>query len=156
MKASPLMPKVQLPPLAPVAAPVKHDELQWLSVLARLSIGTLLLSAAVTKLPYGVSGTVGYYTSLFKDSLLPGALVEAHASAIMFVEFGTGLWLLSGFRLATAWKFSGLLLLSLAIGMVFAGKYDTAADNYVYTMLTGLGLLLSSHDHWVLGAARSS
>lgn len=136
--------------------PEASRNLQWLSALTRLSLGTLLFSAALTKFPYGISGTVEYYASLFKGSLLPTALVKAHASAIMFVEFGTGLWILSGFRLATAWKFTGLLMLSLAIGMVFAGKYDTAADNYVYAMFTGLGLVLSSHDRWILGKIKES
>lgn len=155
MKASFTAPKPQSQSIRPLELKAtKNKELQWLSALLRLSLGSLFISAALTKIPYGISGTVSYYAALFKDSLLPSVLVEAHASAIMFVEFATGLWLLSGFRLALAWKFTGLLLLSLAIGMVFAGKYETAADNYVYALLTGLGLFLSSHDRWVLGKTK--
>lgn len=145
-------PRTQLPSLRTLdPAVAKNKELQWVSALLRLSLGTLFLAAALTKIPYGISGTVSYYAALFKDSLLPAVLVETHATVIMFVEFATGIWLLSGYLLAFAWKFAGLLLLSLAIGMVFAGRYETAADNYVYAVITGLGLFLSSHDRWVLG-----
>ncbi len=157
MKAFLATPKAQSQSIHPLEAKTtKNPDLQWHSALLRLSLGSLFISAALTKIPYGISGTVSYYTDLFKDSLLPAVLVQAHASAIMFLEIATGLWLLSGYRLALAWKFTGLLLLSLAIGMVFAGKYETAADNYVYALLTGLGLFLSSHDRWVLGKTYNS
>lgn len=43
-------------------------------------------------------------SSLFEHSLLPRFLVEAHASVILFVELALALWLLSGYRLALAWK----------------------------------------------------
>lgn len=123
----------------------------WLSVLMRLSIGSLLLVAAINKIPGGVSGTVAYYQSLFQNSLLPTFLVTAHASIILFVEFLLGLWLLSGYRLSLAWKASALLLVSLAMGMVFAGKYDVASDNFVYVFLSGVGLFTSPFDRWSFG-----
>ncbi len=133
---------------------VKRD-LQWVSVFLRLAIGSLLLSAGLTKLPGGIGGTVGYYSSLFESSLLPMALVRAHASAILFVELALGAWLLSGYRLAVAWKAAALVLTSLAVGMLFVGKYDVASDNYLYVLLALGGLLVSRFDGWVLGSART-
>ncbi len=127
--------------------------LQGVSLLARVSLGTLFLSAATVKVPGGVAGTVAYYESLFKGSLLPPLLVTAHASMIMYVEFAIALWLLSGFRLAAAWKAAGLLLVSLAVGTVFAGKYDVASANYLYVLFCALGLLVSPWDRWVVGRA---
>jgi len=125
--------------------------LQGVSLLARLSLGTLFLSAATVKVPGGVAGTVAYYESLFKNSLLPPPLVAAHASMIMYLEFAIALWLLSGYRLTLAWKAAGLLLISLAVGMVFAGKYDVASANHLYVLFCALGLLVSPGDRWVVG-----
>ena len=127
--------------------------LHWVSILMRLSIATLFLSAAFVKMPGGVAGTIAYYNSLFKNSLLPQVLVSAHASVIIYCEFTIALWLLSGFRLALAWKAAGFLLLSLAVGMVFAGKYDVASANYLYILFCALGLVSSPWDRWVLRRA---
>jgi uncharacterized membrane protein YphA (DoxX/SURF4 family) len=135
-----------------LGASIQRD-LHWVSVFLRLSIGSLFLSAGITKLPGGVTGTVAYYTSLFEHSLLPMFLVRAHASLIMFVELGLGLWLLSGVRLALAWKVAALVLTSLAVGMLFAAKYDVAHDNYVYVLLSAAGLLASRFDRWVWRSA---
>lgn len=134
-----------------LSPPITRD-LHWVSVFLRLAIGSLFLSAGLTKLPGGISGTVGYYSSLFESSLLPGALVRAHASVIMLVELAVGAWLLSGYRLGAAWKAAALVLASLAVGMLFAGKYDVANDNYVYLFLATVGLVVSRFDRWAVGA----
>lgn len=131
---------------------VRRD-LHWVSVFLRLCIGSLFLSAGLMKLSGGVSGTVAYYSSLFEHSLLPAPLVRAHASVILFAELGLGAWLGSGLRLALAWKVAAALLSSLAIGMLFAGKYDVASDNYLYVLLSLGGLLVSRFDRWTLGAS---
>lgn len=127
---------------------VWRRNLHWVSVLMRASLGSLFLSAAVSKVPGGVSGTVGYYSKLFEHSLLPGFLVTAHASVIMGVEFILAGWLLSGYRLTLAWKAAAAVLLSLAVGMIFAGKTDVASDNYLYVALAAVGLLTSPFDRW--------
>lgn len=126
-------------------------DLHWVSVFLRASLGSLFLAAAIAKMPGGVAGTVGYYSSLFEHSLLPSFLVEAHASVILFVELALALWLLSGYRLALAWKSAAVVLLSLAVGMLFAGKTDVASDNYVYVALALGGLLTARFDRWVAG-----
>lgn len=133
-------------------SPAFTRDLHWVSVFLRLAIGSLFLGAGLTKLPGGISGTVGYYSSLFETSLLPGALVRAHASVIMLVELALGVWLFCGYRLREAWKAAALVLLSLAVGMLFAGKFDVANDNYVYLFLATAGLVVSRFDRWVLGA----
>lgn len=127
--------------------------LHWLSVLMRLSIGTLMLVAALNKVPNGIEGTVGYFTSVFEKSLLPLFLVKIYAASIMVIEFVVAAWLFSGYKLKEAWIATGLLLVSLAVGMLFAGKYDVAASNYVYVVIAGIGLLSSSYDRWQLKTA---
>lgn len=124
------------------------QNLHYVSVLMRLSIATLMFTAALLKVPHGIDGTVGYYMSLFQNSLLPAFMVKAHASVIMIVEFILGFWLLSGIKIRAAWIVTSLVLVSLAIGMIFAGKYDVASDNYVYVVISALGLFTSSYDRW--------
>jgi hypothetical protein len=126
--------------------------LHWISILMRLSIGTLFLCAAIVKTPLGIPGIVAYYSSLFDKSLLPAFLVKIHATLILFLEFGMAFWLFSGWHLRLAWKVAGIVLISLAIGMIFAGKYDVASDNYIYVLLCAVGLFASAFDRWVVGA----
>lgn len=127
-----------------------ESNFHWVSILTRLSVASLFLCAAIVKTPMGISGVVGYYSSLLEHSLLPGILVRAHATVILFFEYGMALWLLSGVRLRVAWMAASLLLISLALGMIFAGKYDTASDNYLYILLCMAGLLSSPFDRWSL------
>jgi len=133
-----------------------QQDLHWVSVLLRAALGSLFLSAAISKVPGGTSGTVAYYSTLFEHSLLPRVLVTTHASVILWVEFLLAFWLLSGYRLALAWKASALVLVSLAVGMLFAGKFDVASDNYLYVALALGGLVTSRFDRWVLGVAPSA
>jgi hypothetical protein len=128
-----------------------QQDLHWVSVFLRAALGSLFLSAAISKVPGGISGTVGYYSTLFEHSLLPRFLVTAHASVILWVELLLALWLFSGYRLGLAWKASALVLVSLAIGMIFAGKTDVASDNYLYVALALGGLVTRRFDRWVLG-----
>ncbi len=132
----------------PLVRTLTESNLHWVSILMRVAVGSLFLCAAIVKTPLGISGVVAYYSSLLQHSLLPGFLVQTHATAIVFLEYACALWLLSGFRLRVAWIFSGFLLISLAVGMIFAGKYDVASDNYVYVLLCAIGLLSSSFDRW--------
>lgn len=129
-----------------------RNNLLWISILMRLSIGTLFLCAALVKTPLGIPGIIAYYSSLLDKSLLPAFLVKIHAALILFFEFGLALWLFSGWQLRLAWKIAGILLISLAIGMIFAGKYDVASANYLYVLLCSVGLIVSEFDRWVVRA----
>ena len=125
--------------------------LHWVSILMRLSLGTLFLCAAIVKTPLGFPGIMAYYSSLFDHSLLPAFLVKIHAALILFFEYGLAIWLLSGWRLRFAWKVASVLLVSLAVGMIFAGKYDVASANYLYVFLCAIGLFVSEFDRWRVG-----
>lgn len=140
---------------SPASGQRYEDELHWVSVFLRASLASLFLIAALNKLPGGVAGTVGYYTTLFEHSLLPRFLVTAHASVITFVELALAIWLVTGYRLALAWKAVAFVLLSLAAGMAFALKYDVASSNYLYLVMALGGLITSRFDRWVLAAPRA-
>lgn len=131
---------------------VLQKNLQIASALLRVSMGTLFFLAAAGKVPGGIAGTVGYYTSLFQNTFLPSFLVTAHASVIMFVEFALALWLFTGFKLRWGWIASGLVLVSLAAGMLIAGKTDVAGANFLYVFYAAVGVVLSGFDRWTLGS----
>jgi hypothetical protein len=136
----------------PITNESLNNNLHWISILMRLSIGTLFLCAAIVKTPLGIPGIIGYYSSLLDKSLLPAFLVKIHATLILFFEFGLAFWLFSGWQLRLAWKVAGLLLVSLAIGMIFAGKYDVANANYIYVLLCAVGLFASAFDRGAVKA----
>jgi hypothetical protein len=116
----------------------------------RLSIGTLFLCAAIVKTPLGILGTIAYFSSLLDKSLLPAFMVKSYAASILFFEYGLAVSLFSGWRLRLAWKAAGVLLVSLAVGMIFAGKYDVASANYIYVFLCAVGLFSSEFDRWLI------
>ena len=140
--------EVLLPTDSPAVTESLKRSLHGVSILMRLSLGTLFLCAAIVKTPLGIPGIIAYYSSLFDHSLLPAFLVKIHAALILFFEYGLAVWLLSGWRLRLAWKVAGVLLVSLAIGMIFAGKYDVASANYIYVLLCVVGLFSSEFDRW--------
>jgi hypothetical protein len=76
-----------------------NQSLHWISILMRLSIGTLFLCAALVKTRLGIPGIMAYYSSLFDKSLLPEFLVRGHAALILFFEYGLAIWLFCGWQL---------------------------------------------------------
>lgn len=130
-------------------------ELPWIALLLRLAFASLFASAAAVKVPDGIDGVVRYYGSIFRDSLLPSFLVRAHATAILPLELGLALWFVLGWKPRALWLTGGLTLITLAVGMVFAGNYEIAADNYVYVALSGAGLLTAPHDRYRVGGRRA-
>lgn len=122
--------------------------LSLISLILRISIGTLLLGAGIIKISGGIEGSITYYMSMFEKSIFPIFLVKAHASIIMFLELILGVWLLSGYKLRTAWIASTLTLISLAFGMIFTYKFDVVSDNYIYVLISCFGILLVPYDDY--------
>lgn len=128
----------------------EKNNLSLISLVLRISIGSLFLGAGIIKISGGVDGSIAYYMSMFEKSIFPIFLVKIHASVIMFVELLLGVWLLSGIKLRFAWIASIITLLSLAFGMIFTYKFDVVSDNYIYVALSCLGILLEPYDHYRL------
>lgn len=127
---------------------IQSKNLSLISLILRLSMGTLFLGAAIIKVKGGIDGNIAYYLSIFEKSIFPQFLVKIHASIIMFVEFLLALWLFSGFKLKEAWIASAVTLISLAFGMIFVYKFDVVSDNYIYVLMTALGLFLTPYDNF--------
>lgn len=129
---------------------ITKNDVAVISLILRVAMASLFLGAAIIKVKGGISGNIDYYLSIFKDSDFPIFLVKFHASIIMIVEFALGIWLLAGVKLKFAWLASALTLISLAFGMIFVYKFETVSDNYIYVVISMLGYLLSSYDHFRL------
>ena len=125
---------------------INHQHLNIISIILRAAMASLFLGTALIKFPGGVSGVVEYYMGLFEGGMLPAFLVKIHASIIMFVEFAMAIWLISGYRLKWAWVAASGVLISLAFGMIFVAKFDVVSDNYIYVVISALGLFLSQYD----------
>lgn len=129
----------------------EKDVGRWVSLVLRLAIGSLFLSAAVGKLSGGLAsirGTVGYFQATFAETWLPPALVTMHGWLTPFVEALIAVWLIVGYRLRIGWILTCLFAISLAFGMAVAKKHDVAANNYGYVLICAAGLYCSRYDRF--------
>lgn len=125
-----------------------------ISLILRLSIGSLFLGAGIIKISGGIEGSITYYMSLFEKTIFPLFLVKAHASIIMILELVLAFWLFSGFKLRLAWITSALTLITLAFGMIFTYKFDVVSDNYIYVLISCIGIVLAPFDDYRIRALK--
>lgn len=118
----------------------------WISLLLRLSIASLFFVAAIGKFKGGLDGVVTSFQQMFASTWLPMPLVTMQARVTPFIEALIPVWLMIGLRLKEAWIVTGLFLVSLAFGMMVAGKYDIAGNNYVYVLFACAGLYFAGQD----------
>lgn len=118
----------------------KNQTLRWICLLLRVNMGVVFGVASLNKFAGGMDEIVKIFREVFAGSWLPLPVVEFAASTIPFVEALLALWLLSGFRLKTAWIVSSIQMIVLIFGISVARKYSVAADNTVYllTIIAGL------------------
>jgi len=128
-----------------------NSELHYASVLLRLGIGALFFFAGVGKIGPGISATVDGFVAMFADTWIPTFMIVGYAGSIMIIELLLGVWLISGFKLKWAWIASGLLLISLALGMLVIKKTDVAGTNFNYLLIAVIGLIVSQYDQWQFG-----
>lgn len=127
---------------------LQQKNLSLMSLILRLAIGSLFLGTAIIKVKGGIDGSITYYMSMFDKSIFPIPLVKFHASIIMLVEFILGAWLLSGVKLREAWIASAVTFITLAFGMIFVYKFEVVSDNYIYVVISTLGIFLSGYDNF--------
>jgi uncharacterized membrane protein YphA (DoxX/SURF4 family) len=131
-----------------------YPEQAWISIILRISMATLFAVATIGKFMIGIGPTVLRFQQTFKSTWLPEFMITPYAYIIAFLEVFVVLWLLSGIKLRLAWVFTAFILISLAFGMIVAGQYETAADNYMYVIMACLGLYVSRYDQCVLGGKK--
>ena len=118
----------------------KNQTLRWISLLLRVNMAVVFGVASINKFAGGMDEIVTVFQQVFAGSWLPPMVVDFAASTIPFVEALLAVWLLSGFRLKTAWIVSAIQMIVLIFGISVARKYTVAADNTVYllTIIAGL------------------
>lgn len=131
-----------------------YPEQAWISIILRLATASLFAVAAIGKFAAGIGATVSRFQLTFKATWIPEILITPYAYCIAFLEIFIVFWLLSGIKLRAAWVFTSFLLISLAFGMIVAGQYETAADNYMYVVMACFGIYVSRYDQCVLGGKK--
>ncbi len=120
----------------------------WISLILRISVSALFISAVIPKYTGGFENVVTAFQGMFAKTWLPMPLVTLHARLTPFVETLIPIWLLIGFRLRFGWVFTSLFLVSLSFGMLVAGQGAIAANNFFYVALSLGGLYFSQFDRW--------
>jgi thiosulfate dehydrogenase [quinone] large subunit len=119
------------------------------AVLMRLSLGVLFFFAAAGKFaaPGGLGGVAQKMQESFANTWLPGILLVPYVRVLPFVELAVGVLLLLG--LCTRWAFflSGLLLVSLAFGMMLQQQHAVVSSNLGYVLMATAGIWLSEKDN---------
>jgi uncharacterized membrane protein YphA (DoxX/SURF4 family) len=112
--------------------------------------------ASINKFTGGLDEIVTVFQQVFAGSWLPAPMVVFAASTIPFVEALLALWLLSGFRLKTAWIVSAIQMIVLIFGISVARKYSVAADNTVYLLMIIAGLYFADLKERTLAASQAA
>ena len=119
------------------------------ALLMRLCLGVLFFFAGFGKFmaPGGFTAMAQKIQEGFAGTWLPGILVAPYAHVLPFVEIAVGTALLLG--LCTRWAFflSGVLLVSLAFGMMVQQQHAVVANNFNYVLFAVAGIWLSARDN---------
>ena len=87
-----------------------------------------------------------------KTTPLPAAVVRPYTLLLPWLELAAGLMLLCGLRTREVLIGSGLLLISLDVGLMFQLKHDVVALNTVILLASLLALQWSGQQVWSLDA----
>lgn len=117
-----------------------------ISIILRLAMAALFTAAAVGKFQGGLENVAAQIKTAFQNTWLPMPLVTLYVKVLPYVEALIPVWLLSGWRLRSAWTLTGILLVTLAFGTLVTQQGETAAHNYFYVLMACAGLYFSKHD----------
>ncbi|PIQ85026.1 MAG: hypothetical protein COV74_10535 [Candidatus Omnitrophica bacterium CG11_big_fil_rev_8_21_14_0_20_45_26] len=120
----------------------------WISLILRVAMASLFAAAAIPKFAGGLDHVVTQFQSMFENTWLPLSLVTLYARVIPWIEILIPIWLLSGWRLRTAWFVTAGVLVSLAFGMIVTAQGAVAANNFFYVTMACAGLYFSQFDRW--------
>ena len=125
-------------------------EFQAGAFLLRFALGWLFLVAGINKFAGGAAQASRGIAEAFKDTWLPALMVEPYAAVLPSAEVALGALLVLGLFRRIALPLGGLLMVSLAFGMLVAGNGQVAAFNMFYVAMFAAALMTSSWDRWTL------
>jgi thiosulfate dehydrogenase [quinone] large subunit len=88
--------------------------------------------------------------SFRNEPLLPGFLLNIYAGSLGFLLISTGLLLLLGVCTRTMLFLTGLIYISLTLGLILINQNDGVAWLGIHVLLTAFALTLASHNKFAL------
>lgn len=118
---------------------------QKASLLLRLFLGVLFLSAALGKFQAGVAPFADGIIKGFEQTILPKVLLAPYAYALPYVELLIGITLILGIFTDVMLMVSAVTLLSLFFGMMLKGEGSVAGTNALYLLINVCALRWFEH-----------
>ncbi|MCH8568192.1 MAG: DoxX family membrane protein [Balneolales bacterium] len=115
--------------------------------LLRFMLGVNMLGRVLVRLP-DINGFAEGMANNFSDTILPAPFVLVYAYIILLVEAVVGVLLILGFKTRWALVALGLLLTTLAFGMILQQNYGTVANILVYGFATTFLLFYTRYDYF--------
>ncbi len=117
--------------------------------ILRLALGALFFMAGLGKFlaPGGALAVSQKLMDGFADTYLPASLTWAFLRTLPYVEISLGAILVIGLFTRECLIICGLLLLSLAFGMMVKGEHAVVAQNLNYVFMAAIALWLSGRDN---------
>ena len=115
--------------------------------ILRLILGINMLGRSLVRLPE-LNDFAGGMAEGFADTFLPGAFVYVYAYVIVLVETIVGVLLILGWKTRWALLALGLLLCTLAFGVILQTNFGTAANIMIYTIAVSALLFTTEYDHF--------
>jgi thiosulfate dehydrogenase [quinone] large subunit len=119
------------------------------TLLMRLSLGVLFFFAGVGKFmaPGGAGAVAQKMREDFAGTWLPAFLVAPYVHALPFMEIIVGVLLVLGLCTRRTFFVTGLLLVSLAFGMMLQKQHAVVGTNLTYVLMAAAGIWLSARDN---------
>lgn len=115
--------------------------------LLRVMLGINMLGRSVVRIPQIETFTSGMAAN-FADTFLPEPFVLVYAYAIVLTETIIGVLLILGWKTRWALLTMGLLLITLAFGMILQQNFGTVANILVYAFVVSFLLFNTNFDHF--------
>ncbi len=115
--------------------------------LLRVMLGINMLGRSVVRIPQIETFASGM-ASNFADTFLPEPFVLVYAYAIVLTETIIGVLLILGWKTRWALLTMGLLLITLAFGMILQQNFGTVANILVYAFVVSFLLFNTNFDHF--------
>src|SRR5689334_2596930 len=100
-------------------------EFAWGAFILRVALGLLFFTAGLGKFMKGAAGISHMIAQQFAGTWLPAWLVAPYAMALPYAEITFGFFILIGLFRGVFLTLGGLLMVSLAFGMMVNGKQET-------------------------------
>jgi thiosulfate dehydrogenase (quinone) large subunit len=113
--------------------------------LLRLMLGINMLGRGLVRLP-DLTGFARSTAEAFGETILPYGFVFTYAIVIVLVETTIGMLLILGWKTRWALVTMGLLMCSLAFGMILREQFATVANILVYAIAVSLLLFNTRYD----------